>query len=1044
MSRTLNAQARAQADTALGTEPITIVGVQWSNHTTWYADKELPGLQGTILSASGIDSIIKLKRGGSAGSVSIELDDTDGAIKTLFDAHDIHKAKAWVYQSYADIDPFNDKFLVLSGIVATPIEWSEGERTLSIEIISNIEDAEIGFSPEEGAFPNMADSAIGKAWPLCFGSPIRVPAVRVIEQVRGTSLTRYGLISRTEADELCTKAIALAKAKRAKDQYVQDQLDRLADNNDDEDPLDDDTYEEGLADAINNVTVTYVALLNYQERLVSVNPEQEDNVQAYADLCVELNDAEAALAAAQLQAEELEDQLLAVQVAKDEAETAWEVAKFLHLQDVLNIEKAEDFFAATTLLDVRIKAVEAKQEEIDEFGDTVAQAQNVVTNLTADQLALKAELIAWTLETIEVDNGEKFPQGTTLDIIVNGVRLEGIFNVRTFTISDATKPTYRDLTFAARERVTPNLLWLQDIEAIKGHYCLIKINDNFSPNHRIVYIESQNSSRCAYNPVVWEAQDELGKDFEYYRPAPGNGNILETSPIFLTRWDTYFPGKPHITGLQNLPDNDWQLNIGDTVYLASDFQEKYVANLIPSTTIHEVLAERTVRGETRLQPIPSSYYSINLNESIAGQNATTITFKRPLRDYTNEGWSDQVYVTLTSSVGPNTASIIEWLINTYGEFTPDASSFAFVQSALANYPSHFPILERRNLLETIEDIAWQARCYLYLRNQVAYIKYAAYRYSASDTITEDDIDLKSMSITFFKTEELVTRFVAKWRPDWYDDENEIVLRNNIGKYGDVKEEFTFWIYNIRSLVEKSAQFWLIRYSNSWKYLKFTSPLTKIDLESLDTVDVTFVDPWVANTSIRGEIQTAQLDTGNNKIAFDIWLPVRAGEMSEYVFAYPASAAVDEEYPTPLDLFAGGSSDGEPAQAEVYNSETRAPDLGPKNPSDSADSAPINPTVGRNEINYIVNDQRGEDNADVGLTEIDIRTTPIIDSIKGTRTTLDTMVEIADDPEDDETRLALQNDALMTGLVDGDTTLGRIENKYDDPKWRPAAAFLKED
>lgn len=1069
--RTLNSIAAFEAAKALGTEPLTIVGVQWTldGPTTWYADKDLPALNGKILGVSGIDSIIKLKRGGSSGSVSVDLDDTDGSIKTVFDANDIHKARAKVYQSYhfSGSDAFTNKFLALSGRVETPISWSEGERKLSIEIVSNIEDAEIGFSPEEGAFPQMADSAVGKAWPLCCGSPIRVPAVKVIEQIRGSSLTLYGLVSRTEADELCTKAIALNTAERAKAAYVQNQKDRLAVVDDDEDPLDDETYEAGLAGLINAVTVAYVALLNFQERLIAASPNQEDNVNDYAQLCLDVADAQARLLAAQIEEEELANELNALILARNQARENFDVQKLRFQQNPANVDVVADLNAAIAALNQAIATQNAKEAEIEEFGDTVAQIQTEVTALLAQQTALKGDLLAWTLESMEVDGGEKFPQNETIQVIVNGVRLEGIFSNRTFTISDATLATYRDLGFADRQKVTPNLFWLDELEAIKGHYCLLRVNDGFSPNHRVVFINSQKGARCAYNPVVWQlddgtiVKDENGdpvldddgqpetivEDFDFYRPAPGNGNILETSPIFLPRWDQFFTGSPHITGLDNLPDNDWQLNIGDTVYLAEDFQEKYVANLIPSSSISEVLAERTVDGITRLQPIPSNYYTISLAESLAGQNPTTVTFRRPLKDYPNEGWSDNIFVSLTSSEGPNTASFIRYLIDTYSPIlSPDPATFGSLTTILQPYPSHFAILTRKNLLSTIEDMAWQARSLVFARNDVVFMKYVAQRNNPVDTLHENDLDVKSMTIDFFESEELVTRLIAKWRPDYHSEELEVIQRNNIPKYGDIEKEFKFWIYNIRSLVEKSAQFWLIRYSNTWKRLKFTTPLHKIALESIDTISLAFSNPWVANGTVRGEIESAQLDTGAYKVVFDVWVPVRAGEMSEYSFAYPASAASDLFYPTPLDLFAGGGSDGTPPQADaVFDDDKRPPDLGPKKPGDSGDVAPINPVEGRNEIDYLIHDQRDSDDEDPGLTEIDIRTTAVIDSVKGTRTLMDTMVSIGVDPADGDTKLALNSGALMAGIDEGEEALAALEHKLDtvDTKFRPSAAFLKE-
>jgi hypothetical protein len=44
---------------------------------------------------------------------------------------------------------------------------------------------------------------------------------------------------------------------------------------------------------------------------------------------------------------------------------------------------------------------------------------------------------------------------------------------------------------------------------------------------------------------------------------------------------------------------------------------------------------------------------------------------------------------------------------------------------MTNYPANFALTQRGNVLDLIEDIAWQSRCVTYIRNGVVYIKYLA-------------------------------------------------------------------------------------------------------------------------------------------------------------------------------------------------------------------------------------------------------------------------------------------------------------------------------
>ncbi len=1053
MPRVLNATATAEASKALGTEPITIVGIRWQldGAIIWYSDKDIIGADGKLTQVSGIDEIIKFRSGGAAGNVSISIDDTDSSIKGILDDFDIHKREAQVYQTFEYDDPdaaFANKFLIFSGVTSSPIDWDEGERVVNLQIFSKLEDAEIGFSLEEGAFPNMAKSAIGKAWPLCFGSPLRVPAVKVISQTRGTSLTRYSIISRTEADDLCNKAKTLASTERAKNEFVLDQAAAREDPIEEE--LDAAAYTARLTGLINAITVAYVDLLNTQELLVSESPQQEDNIAAYADLCAEISDTENARDRALLAIETT--QALIIDAEQTGAELEAERALLANIIEGGNANAAQvtrhgqlvdTLIPANTALQVTLAA----QLLADEANAQVQQ--NNLDELEADLLILKDTLTDFSLETILVDNGDQFPQGTTVRIIVQGLKLEGIFNGRLFTISGNDLPTFESLVFGAREIETPNLFWLEDSSSqIKGQYALIRANGVPAAGHYVVYITGQSGARCAYQPVIWVATDEEEGDFEFYRPAPGNGHILETSPIFRSRWNQFVGAKAHITGLDNLPDNDWSISLGNTIYLDDDFQDTYVANLIPSSEIREVLAFRTVGGEERLQPIPLNYYVKNLSDDLAGQNPTTLIFRRPLAEYLGEGWKDQIYVSLVSSEGPNTARAIEYLIENYAnDLTVDAASFATVSAQVAKYPSHFPILTRKNLLATIEDIAWQARCMLSVKQEEVFIKYLPVPGSPVETIHESDIDFGSMKVGFSETLDLVTRFIAKWRAEQTQEEDfELVLRNNIPKYGDIEREFNFWIYNIESLVVKSATFWLMRYSNTWKRIRFTTPLHKLKLETLDTVELDFDEDWVSRVIVLAQVDIATLDTSSRKIEFDIWVPVRSGEMTPYVFAYPGISGAGAQYPTILDLFVGGQDHSDLVQSGASFDDTERPrDIGSKLPSDIDDVIPGDPGSGRAEENFQIPDQRRDNLAGSGITEIDIRTTRIIDSTLVRETTMDTMVAIEENAEGEQS-LSLRTDANVFGISAGAVQRGVFGYGFDlnDSRWRPESAFLRED
>ena len=108
--------------------------------------------------------------------------------------------------------------------------------------------------------------------------------------------------------------------------------------------------------------------------------------------------------------------------------------------------------------------------------------------------------------------------------------------------------------------------------------------------------------------------------------------------------------------------------------------------------------------------------------------AVMITMERELSTYryddgTNQGWGNEIYVTFQSSVGPNTVDIIAYLIETYTDFSWDNDSFNYCWQKLQAFPSNFALLETKNIIDVLRDIAFQCRCALWISDDVFYMKY---------------------------------------------------------------------------------------------------------------------------------------------------------------------------------------------------------------------------------------------------------------------------------------------------------------------------------
>lgn len=451
---------------------------------------------------------------------------------------------------------------------------------------------------------------------------------------------------------------------------------------------------------------------------------------------------------------------------------------------------------------------------------------------------------------------------------------------------------------------------------------------------------------------------------------------------------------------------------GATVVIDGDEPIDYVASVTPGTVLR-VAARRAFEGIKRLITVDESRYKV-INRNYGTINAVIVQLNKPLSSYEGEGWEDNIYITFESTIGPNTVDVLQYLVQTYTTGTPDQASFFLTKLKLANYPSHFAILERKNIITVLKEIAWQARCAIWLTNDIFYLKYLPERPTPIETISESDVENQTLEMSHTRTEDLVTKFIARWRSSYEPDEpNRLILRHNVKKYGTIQQEYDFYIYNHIELVRKSATFWLIRYANTWKKASFRTFLTKLQVETFDSILLDFENPYFADDSVTAFVESADYDSDNKQLVFDCWLPVKAGTMEEYLFAWPAD--VDEEaiFPTPDEEVAGFGGGTEPGNgatdrfghgvgddSDNPNVNINWNDKGDKFPSDVGDQPPtiVNipniPSVPNVNPNLVTPPYGNPEAVDptidpIAARKIDIRKTTVFDSNTGQSTTFDT-------------------------------------------------------
>lgn len=735
-----------------GTEPVISLEAQWvAGSTIAYATKAIDGYApAKILGISAIDDTVNVTGGTTTQQVTVTLDDIDGSIKAILDANDIHKRPVALFQWFEGLD-ISDRFMLFNGLVTTPIVWDEGARTVTIDIVSQIEAIEVGFSVEEGNFPNPPYSLIGVGWPMGFGTVLDGPALFIESPLQGI--------------------LALGT---------------------------------GIADPIG-----YQIALQQAQMTLNDCPEVDQGL-------VETSGAGSDVGVV--------------------FEESYQKDPNCVLQNNLQIQLLEA---------------------------TYAQQQ------------------AYETATLTIYGGENFPQAVNLQISVNGAIFSGFFSGQTFYVTGRAPPPTQQVNW--RGGYDKNTVY-QRFDAV-----------TYANSYFMAVTESIHNQPLLYTPGTQEIDSGAG------------GFITQTlTNVNSTYWS-------EITASGTLPTGFIWLAPGAAVYLASDVHRPYVVNIIPST-VQRVAAYRNIAAGRALVDVPAQYYTIEsvdygtftATEIIMNVQLSTLldpsaVVINPVTDPyvpgASAGWEDDLYVSYTSSVGPNPVDIMTWLIDTYTMFTVDADSFAYVKTKLTAYPNNFQMNDRKDVQQVLQDIAYQSRCALYIKDGVIFLKYLSEQPTPVDSIGMSDIVANTLKLTHTPTEDLITQYEATWLTDYqyasYGPDT-MLLRRNVAPYNIQRYSYNFYALTDESLVRKTATYWLIIRSGIWRLVEFATPLHKLNLEVYDAVTLNI--PALAPSAITGVIKQAQYNPDTNQIDFIIWTPLLSGTTTPYHFAWPADVAETDLFP----------------------------------------------------------------------------------------------------------------------------------------------------
>ena len=360
---------------------------------------------------------------------------------------------------------------------------------------------------------------------------------------------------------------------------------------------------------------------------------------------------------------------------------------------------------------------------------------------------------------------------------------------------------------------------------------------------------------------------------------------------------------------------------GSRVVMYSDERITYVVSIVPGTILAVKAFKKFDNSERKLANVPSDLW-VEETGNYGPITAVQVVLSRPLSTITGQGWEDGLYVTFESDIGPHTCDILQYIIDNYTDLTYDTSSFTAIRTRLDPFPMNFPVLDKKSALTVLQEIAFQARCALWISNGVFFIKYLPEEPSSDATVTASDIDAENgVEVELTSTEDLVTKMFVTWRISWAEDEpNKLILRHNVKKYGTQTADFDFYCFNQPDIVLKAATFWLIRKANTWKKVRFKTYLQMLNLETFDTVTLDFGSKkYVADAAVKAIVEEAIYNSDDQTIDFVCWTPVKSGTMEKYKFFWPSQVSTSWTFPTPdeeTDGFAGGDGIGQNASGDL--------------------------------------------------------------------------------------------------------------------------------
>jgi len=550
---------------------------------------------------------------------------------------------------------------------------------------------------------------------------------------------------------------------------------------------------------------------------------------------------------------------------------------------------------------------------------------------------------------VPVTNGADFGTGSK-NLYLADAKFTGTFNNDNLTMSSTLLPNYPTVQWGPRDpdqiygetSHSRYFAWITQAQFDAGMRLrgMWMIRTSTEDEYELVnYCTKQEGLRCIF-AYGWEKDlDETDTD------ATEAGKVAQLAWGF-RKTIIFTLGKFYFMNLK--VNSDWTLPVGASVTLQSENANVYyIANITPGSNVREVMAYRTIDGEKILSHVPSSYFEVVSAYNPSGKmkptagsptSVTAIKMYNDLTYYIGEEWEDDIYVSLTSSDTGNAAKIVKIIVEEHYrqvavgdkpiQYTLHANN-EDVEDSLEDFKVGFVIREKREVMTVCRELAYQCGCALRITGteielvnliidqsgEVHPILEGGELVNFDKTLTDDHIELDSISIGQTDYYDIDTVMVSEYKKDHSQETKVTTLKENVDKFGEIDIAESYWAYWNVKLIKEVMAYWLGRMSRSWRTITFNCFLDQMDLQVFDVVKLDLSDnilnlpeigfPAVAEFAF-GRITEIVLDTVANRLTVTVLLSIEAGTDAFSDKSYVENVIEGEV--NPENRFLGDSTD----------------------------------------------------------------------------------------------------------------------------------------